>query len=86
MTTRQRSLAPVVWIGVLGLLGVSLLFAPVITGGWCAHAPIGGTTLCESFQRSIMGIDTSVWLWLASVAVVVVATVAAVRRRRKTAG
>ncbi|WP_268777894.1 hypothetical protein [Microbacterium sp. Root166] len=38
--------------------------------------------MCETFQRSLIGIDTNVWLWLASVAVVVAVTAAAVRRRR----
>lgn len=86
MTPRQRSLAPVVWFGVLGLVCVSLLFAPVITGGWCADAPLGESSMCGSFKRSVVGVDTSLWLWLASAVVVAVATVAAARRRRKHVG
>ena len=84
MEPDQRSLASIVWVGVAGLLGVSLLFASVVTGGWCADAPVAGQSTCGSFQRSLIGIDTNLWLWLAASAVVVVVTLAAIRRRRKS--
>lgn len=75
-------MAPVVWLGIAGILAVAVLFAPVITGGWCADAPVGGTTTCGTFERSIVGIDTSLWLWLALSAVVGVITALKVRSRR----
>lgn len=84
MTQRERSAASLVWLGAAGLLGASLVFAPMISGGWCADAIRGGRSICGSFQRSLIGIDTNVWLWLASMAVVVVITLAAVRRRRSS--
>ena len=84
MTAALRSPATIIWLGAAGLLGASILFAPVVRGGWCADAPLSGASVCETFQRSLIGIDTNVWLWLASVAVVVAVTAAAVRRRRTT--
>lgn len=84
MAPRPRSSASIIWLGVVGLLAAAFLFAPVISGGWCADAPLAERTLCVSFQRSLIGIETNVWLWLAASAVVVVITAAAVRRRRKS--
>lgn len=85
MTHRERSAASIAWLGVAGLLAASLVFAPVVAGGWCADAADGGTSVCGSFQRSLIGIDTNIWLWLGSMAVVVVVTLAALRRRRTSA-
>ncbi len=82
MGSDRPRIARVVWLGVAGLVAVAVLFAPVIMGGWCADAPVGGTSTCATFQRSIVGIDTSMWLWLPLSGSVVLATVLAVRRRR----
>lgn len=84
MTAAQRSPAAIMWLGAAGLIAASILFAPVISGGWCADAPVSGASLCMTFQRSLVGIETNVWLWLASVAVVVAITAVALRRRRTT--
>ncbi|WES66047.1 hypothetical protein P0L94_08215 [Microbacter sp. GSS18] len=78
----RARVAPVVWLGVAGLVAVTVLFAPVVTGGWCADAPVGGTSVCGTFERSVLGIDTSIWLWLALSGAVTLTTVLAVRRRR----
>jgi hypothetical protein len=78
----RARVAPVVWLGIAGLVAVAVLFAPVVTGGWSADAPVGGTSMCGTFERSVLGIDTSIWLWLALSCAVTLATVLAVRRRR----
>jgi hypothetical protein len=82
MTPAGRSVTAIVWLGVAGLLGVSVLFAPVIHGGWCADAPLAEASMCGTFQRSLIGVDTNVWTWLVAVAVVIFATIVAIRRRR----
>src|SRR5690606_14034984 len=71
MGTGRSSVARVVWLAVAGLVAVAVLFAPVVMGGWSADAPVGGTSACGTFQRSIVGIATSMWLWLALSGVVV---------------
>lgn len=83
MTPRQRSATSIIWLGVAGLLGVSVLFAPVINGGWCADAPLAEASICGTFQRSLIGVDTNIWIWLVSVAGVVFATIVAARKRRR---
>jgi len=82
MDSRPRSAAVVIWCGALAAIIVSVLLAPVINGGWCADAPVGGTSECGTFQRSLIGLDTSVWLWLAALALVAVITVVWARPRR----
>ena len=84
MTGAKQSRASIIWLGMAGLAGVSILFAPAIHGGWCADATVGGTSVCGSFQRSLIGIDTTIWLWLASMEVVVVISAAGARRLRKS--
>ena len=77
-------MTPVLWLGIAGVLAVAVFFAPVITGGWCADAPIGGESVCGTFERSIVGIDTSLWLWLALSVIVGVITALRVRSHRST--
>lgn len=54
-----------------GVLVAAVLFAPVIGGGWCADAPLAEASYCETWTRSVVGIDTSIWLWLGATAVLV---------------
>lgn len=84
MTRSGPRVAPVLWLGIAGILGVAVLFAPVITGGWCADAPVSGASECGSFERSIVGIDTSLWIWLALSVIVGAITALKVRSRRSS--
>lgn len=72
------------WLGIAGVLVVAVFFAPVVTGGWCADAPVSGSSTCGTFERSIAGIDTSLWLWLALTVVVGAITVLKVQRLRSS--
>ncbi|MGZ0710912.1 hypothetical protein ACWPKO_21555 (plasmid) [Coraliomargarita sp. W4R53] len=83
MTHRRKSATAAIWLGALGMLAVAVLFAPIVTGGWCADAPAGGASVCGSFQRSLMGIASSIWLWLAATGVVVCVTFVVARGRRR---
>jgi hypothetical protein len=82
MSRSGSRVAPVVWLGIAAIVAVAVLFAPVITGGWCADAPVSGTSTCGTSERSIVGIETSLWLWLALSALVGVITALKVRSRR----
>lgn len=82
MSLRHRSRAATVWLGVLAGVVASVLFAPIITVGWCADAAEGGESVCGSMQTSLVGIETNVWLWAAAVVIVIVVTALARRRRR----
>lgn len=83
MPNRKRSVAAAIWVGVTAAVVVSVLLAPVVTGGWCADAPVGGTSVCGSFERSLVGIDTNVWIWLGAITIVAVVTIVIAHRRRK---
>lgn len=83
MTTRESSVAAVIWLGALASVAVSLLFAPIIQGGWCSDAPVGGTSVCGSFQQSLVGIDTNPWIWLATIAGIAAITVLVASRRHR---
>lgn len=82
MSPRHRSRAATVWLGVLAGVVATVLFAPIMTVGWCADAAEGGESFCGSMQTSVVGIESNVWLWAAAVVIVIVATVLAERRRR----
>lgn len=84
MTRSGSHVAPVLWLGIAGVLAVAVFFAPVITGGWCADAPVSGASACGTFERSIVGIDTSLWLWLALSVIVGVITILKARSRRSS--
>ena len=81
MSLRHRSRAATVWLGVLAGVLATVLFAPIISMGWCADAAEGGESICGSIQTSLVGIETNVWLWAAAVVIVIVATVLLARRR-----
>jgi H+/Cl- antiporter ClcA len=83
MTARRRSVAAIVWGGVAAVIAVSVVLAPIRTVGWCAFASDGGGSVCSDRQESLIGIESTPWLWLAGVAAVVVLTVVAARRRAR---
>lgn len=65
---------------MLAAVVVTVLLFPFVSGGWCADAGESGTSMCGTFQRSIVGIDTSIWFWLGGLAIVAFFTVLAVNR------
>ncbi len=46
----------------------AVVFAPLMTVGFCADSSIPGRSYCTSSQRSVVGIDTSFWIWLGATA------------------
>jgi hypothetical protein len=68
--------------GAIASILAALLFAPVMTVGWCHDAAAGGVSVCGSEARSLVGITAYGWLWLAVQATIIVATAAAVARAR----
>ena len=83
MAAPRSAVAVLCW-GAIAVIGVSVLFAPIITYGWCADGVEGGTSTCGSSQHSVVGIPSSLWLWIGSmVAVAIVTAVLLVRRQRR---
>lgn len=42
----------------------AVLFAPLMQVGFCADSSDPAMSYCGTTERSILGIDTNVWLWL----------------------
>ncbi|WP_274646451.1 hypothetical protein [Microbacterium sp. C7(2022)] len=84
MSRSGSRVAPVLWLGIAGVLVVAVFFAPVVTGGWCAGAPVSGSSTCGTFERSIIGMDTSLWPWLPLTVIVCTITALKVRRLRSS--
>jgi hypothetical protein len=83
MTAHRRSVAAVVWCGLAAVIAVSVALAPIRTVGWCAFASGGGGAVCSELQESLIGIESTPWVWLISVsAVVALAAIAALARPR----
>jgi hypothetical protein len=82
MSQRHRSQAQAVVLGVLAGLLVTILFPPIITKGWCYDTVEGGESWCGSVQTSVVGIESSTWLWGGAVIIVLVATLLSLRRMR----
>lgn len=73
------------WLGILAAVIATVAFAPIVTLGWCADADETGTSTCGTYPASLIGIETSIWLWGVVIATVVMATaVLAYRRPRRS--
>ena len=75
MTDTRRHVLSFVAGGLFAAALASALLAPVLHTAWCADAPAGGESMCGSATTSLLGIETNVWLWVGSVAVIIVGTV-----------
>jgi hypothetical protein len=62
----------------------AVLFAPITGGGYCADAPVAGDSYCVSWTRSIVGIDSTLWLWLGATVILTGAAWWLSRRSRTT--
>jgi len=51
------------------LVVAAAVFAPVTFGGFCADSLASGRSYCVTTARSLVGVETSLWLWLAASAV-----------------
>ncbi|GAA4349159.1 hypothetical protein GCM10023087_14550 [Microbacterium rhizosphaerae] len=76
---RRKCLAGVMWSGVAAAGVASLFLAPLIQVGWCADAPGSGQSLCSSYQQSLLGVPTNIWIWLATITLIAVSTAIAGR-------
>ena len=84
MSPRHTSLAPTVVRCLLASLAVAVLFAPVITQGWCYDAADRDEeSSCGSRQTSVLGIESNIWLWIAAT-VIAIAVILLLVRRLKT--
>jgi hypothetical protein len=75
----------VVWAGVAAAVVASLFLAPLISVGWCLDSPYPGKSVCPSAQQSLLGVPTNVWIWLAAMSLIALATLIVARltsRRR----
>lgn len=70
-------------VGLFANLAVAMLLAPIVTVGWCADAGEGGTSVCGSEQRSLLGAATPWWLWAGIQVAAIAATVIIARRRAR---
>ncbi|MBD3942185.1 hypothetical protein IF188_10795 [Microbacterium sp. NEAU-LLC] len=71
MTDREHTSSPLrraAWIAG-AVVVASVLFAPLSFGGFCADAPTADASYCVTTLRSLVGLDTSLWLWLGAVVV-----------------
>ncbi|MEV4688219.1 hypothetical protein [Microbacterium sp. LWH3-1.2] len=82
MAARRSAVGTLGW-GVIAALGVSVLFAPILTYGWCADGVEDGTSTCGSSEHSIVGIPSSIWIWMGSMVAVVIVTAVLVKRRQQ---
>ncbi|MFT4156830.1 MAG: hypothetical protein QM630_02715 [Microbacterium sp.] len=84
----QRDRIVVLLIGAVALVVVAVLLAPIVTVTSYGDAPDGSVTFAE--QRSVVGFETSLWLWAAVTICAVLATALAAlvfaRVRRQNPG
>lgn len=78
-----RPAVATLWWSAIAALGVSVLFAPIITFGWCADGVEDGTSTCGSSQHSVVGIPSNIWMWIGSMVVVMIVTGVLVIRGRR---
>ncbi|MGQ2914522.1 hypothetical protein [Microbacterium aurantiacum] len=82
MPLRRRSRGATVWLGILAAVIATVAFAPIVTVGWCADADETGTSTCGSSATSLVGVETSLWLWAAVIVAIIITTVVRARPRR----
>lgn len=73
MSTRRARSRWIVVATAVAVIAVAVLFAPIVSNGFCAHAPNAGQSFCSSWQTSVVGIRSNVWLWLGATAAVIAA-------------
>lgn len=76
---RRKGHVWVIWSGVAAAGVASVFLAPLIQVGWCADAPISGRSVCATYQQSLLGVPTNIWIWLAAVSLIAVCTAIAGR-------
>jgi len=61
MSTRRNAL---LWTGAGALLVAFVLFAPLFEAGICVDAQDTSRSYCRDWQTSLVGMETSLWMWL----------------------
>ena len=51
------------------MIVAALLFAPIMVSGHCEDAAAPEASACATVGRSLVGIETSLWLWLGATVV-----------------
>ncbi|MFF5624622.1 hypothetical protein [Microbacterium sp. LWH10-1.2] len=67
------------WIVLGCLLLTTVLFAPVFGAGMCVDAQDSANSYCREWQTSLIGLETTPWMWLALSATAVVVALLVVR-------
>lgn len=52
------------WTVVGALVAAFVLFAPLFGAGICVDAQDSSKSYCRDWQTSIVGIETTLWMWL----------------------
>ncbi|MBW9095076.1 hypothetical protein JNB62_15415 [Microbacterium jejuense] len=63
------------------LVVAAVAFAPVTFSGFCADSVAASRSYCVTTARSLVGVETSLWLWLTASAVLAGFTWWLTRRR-----
>jgi uncharacterized membrane protein len=66
---RTRSARRVALWTVGAVIVAALLFAPITVSGRCEDAAAPAASSCTSVGWSLVGLETSVWLWLGATVV-----------------
>lgn len=67
----------------IAALVVSLVIAPAVTGGFCNDSADPAETYCGSLPpRSIIGLETNMWVWIGALLAIAVITGCVLLRRR----
>lgn len=61
--TARRRTRVALWVAA-AVVACAVVFAPVFTVGYCADSPVADRSFCDISQRSVLGAETSLWLWL----------------------
>jgi len=85
MTAPRRGVAAIVAWGVTAAVAATVALAPVMTGGWCADASTPDASACVTYQRSVLGAESTWWIWGIALVIVAGATVLVARGRLREA-
>ncbi len=59
------------WTVIAALALAFVLFAPLFGAGICVDAQDSSKSYCRDWQTSIVGIETTLWMWLGASGVIV---------------
>ncbi|WP_433675925.1 hypothetical protein [Microbacterium gorillae] len=66
MSARTKAL---LWTGVGASAVAFVLFAPLFRAGMCVDAQDSARSFCRDWYTSLIGVETSLWMWVGGSAV-----------------